>query len=92
MMPPTLPGLSGVLKVRQREPDCARRASRLLLTLILLTWSFAAVAVEAAPIDFKRLAMIGFTVSDMDRSVAFYSDVLTLEKVADFRVWSFRSC
>jgi catechol 2,3-dioxygenase-like lactoylglutathione lyase family enzyme len=30
--------------------------------------------------------MIGFTVSDMNRSVAFYSDVLEFEKVADFRV------
>lgn len=30
--------------------------------------------------------MIGFTVSDMERSVAFYSDVLEFEKVADFRV------
>jgi catechol 2,3-dioxygenase-like lactoylglutathione lyase family enzyme len=28
--------------------------------------------------------MIGFTVADMDRSVAFYSDVLGFEKVADF--------
>jgi catechol 2,3-dioxygenase-like lactoylglutathione lyase family enzyme len=40
----------------------------------------------AAPIDIKSVAMIGFTVSDMDRSVAFYSDVLAFEKVADFEV------
>lgn len=54
--------------------------------LIMLTWSIAAVALEGAPVDVKRVAMIGFTVSDMDRSVAFYSDVLAFEKVADFRV------
>jgi catechol 2,3-dioxygenase-like lactoylglutathione lyase family enzyme len=30
--------------------------------------------------------MIGFTVADMDRSVAFYADVLAFEKVDDFRV------
>jgi catechol 2,3-dioxygenase-like lactoylglutathione lyase family enzyme len=54
--------------------------------LVMLTWSVAAVAVEGAPVDVKRVAMIGFTVSDMDRSVAFYSDVLAFEKVADFRV------
>jgi catechol 2,3-dioxygenase-like lactoylglutathione lyase family enzyme len=83
MMPPTLVGLSGVLMARQREPYWARRGGHLLLTVLLLAWS---VAVEAAPVDVKRLAMIGFTVSDMDRSVAFYSDVLTFEKVADFRV------
>jgi catechol 2,3-dioxygenase-like lactoylglutathione lyase family enzyme len=39
-----------------------------------------------APIDIKRVAMIGFTVADMDRSVAFYSDVLAFEKVADVEV------
>ena len=37
-------------------------------------------------IAVQRVAMIGFTVSDMDRSVSFYSDVLAFEKVADFQV------
>lgn len=41
---------------------------------------------EAAPIEVKRMATIGFTVSDMDRSAAFYSDALSFEKVADFRI------
>jgi catechol 2,3-dioxygenase-like lactoylglutathione lyase family enzyme len=61
-------------------------ATRLLLTLVLLTSPLAAVAAERAPIGIERVAMIGFTVGDMDRSVAFYSDVLGFEKVADFRV------
>lgn len=39
---------------------------------------------KTPPFDVKRLATIGFTVSDMDRSIAFYSDVLGFEKVADF--------
>ncbi len=86
MMPPTPAGSSPVLMVRQRGPSWARPPVFLLLTLILMTRSVAAVAVEPAPVEVKRLAMIGFTVSDMDRSVAFYSDVLTFEKVADFRV------
>ena len=34
----------------------------------------------------QRVAMIGFTVADIDRSVSFYSDVLSFEKVADFQV------
>jgi catechol 2,3-dioxygenase-like lactoylglutathione lyase family enzyme len=34
----------------------------------------------------QRVAMIGFTVSDMERSVSFYSDVLSFEKLADFQV------
>jgi catechol 2,3-dioxygenase-like lactoylglutathione lyase family enzyme len=59
---------------------------RVLLTLTLLTWSLAATALERAPVEVERVAMIGFTVADMDRSVAFYSEVLSFEKVADFRV------
>ncbi|MEZ5788048.1 MAG: VOC family protein [Xanthobacteraceae bacterium] len=39
---------------------------------------------ETPPFDVKRLATIGFTVSDMERSIAFYSEVLGFEKVADF--------
>ncbi len=34
----------------------------------------------------QRVAMIGFTVADIDRSVNFYSDVLAFGKVADFRI------
>lgn len=63
-----------------------RRPVLLLLTVVMLTWSVAAAPLEGAPVDVKRVAMIGFTVSDMDRSVAFYSGVLAFEKVADFRV------
>jgi catechol 2,3-dioxygenase-like lactoylglutathione lyase family enzyme len=36
----------------------------------------------------QRVAMIGFTVADIDRSVSFYSDVLSFEKLADFQVAS----
>ncbi len=39
---------------------------------------------QAPPIEVERVAMIGFTVSNMDRSVAFFSDVLGFERVADF--------
>jgi catechol 2,3-dioxygenase-like lactoylglutathione lyase family enzyme len=86
MTAPTPAGSSGILMEHRREPSWVRRSVRLLLTLILMTWSIAAVAREGAPVEVERLAMIGFTVSDIDRSVAFYSDVLMFEKVADFRV------
>jgi catechol 2,3-dioxygenase-like lactoylglutathione lyase family enzyme len=61
----------------------ASRAAFAIVAIVLSTWPAASIA---GPSDVQRLAMIGFTVSDMDRSVAFYSDVLTFEKVADFRV------
>jgi catechol 2,3-dioxygenase-like lactoylglutathione lyase family enzyme len=61
----------------------ARRAIGILLTALTLAWS---VAAAGAPIDVKRVATIGFTVADMDRSVAFYADVMAFEKVDDFRL------
>ncbi len=38
------------------------------------------------PITVQSIAAVGFTVSDMDRSVAFYRDVLTFEPVSDVEV------
>jgi catechol 2,3-dioxygenase-like lactoylglutathione lyase family enzyme len=58
-----------------------------LLALVLaLAWTAPALALEATPIAVKRVAMIGFTVSDMERSVAFYEKVLNFEKVDEVDV------
>jgi len=38
------------------------------------------------PVTVQSIAAVGFTVSDMDRSVAFYRDVLTFEPVSDVEV------
>lgn len=62
----------------------ARCLAATVLVLACLTGT--AAAREAEPIDVSRVAMIGFTVSDMDRAIAFYTGVLDFEKVADFRV------
>jgi catechol 2,3-dioxygenase-like lactoylglutathione lyase family enzyme len=53
------------------------RLARLLCSLILVV---TAAAGEVVPI---AVGPIGFTVAEMDRSVAFFRDVLTFEKVAD---------
>lgn len=65
-----------------------RQAHLALVVLVLLcvVWLSPASARDAAPISVESVAMIGFTVSDMDRAVSFYADVLGFEKVADFRV------
>ncbi len=36
--------------------------------------------------DVERLKMIGFTVADIDRETAFFTKVLSFEKVSEFRV------
>ncbi|MGH9812918.1 MAG: VOC family protein, partial [Candidatus Acidiferrales bacterium] len=54
-----------------------------LLALVLLA---AFAPAQAAPL-VTGVDSIAITVSDIDRSVAFYSEVLTFEKVSDVEVW-----
>ncbi len=64
-----------------------RRTRPLVAALVvLLCLGGVAAARENGPIAVSRVAMIGFTVADMDRSVDFYTRVLGFEKVADFRL------
>lgn len=58
----------------------------LVSIFLVAAWTAPTVALEGVVAPVKRLAMIGFTVSDMDRSIAFYEKVLTFEKVSDTQV------
>jgi len=59
-----------------------RVATRVALVLLLL----AAPAASAASTLAGSVDSVGITVSDMDRSVAFFTDVLDFEKVSDVEV------
>ncbi len=61
----------------------------LALCLYLSTTLLPTAALAQAPLTPAVIAVdsIGITVSDMDRSVEFYSKVLTFEKVSDVEVW-----
>jgi catechol 2,3-dioxygenase-like lactoylglutathione lyase family enzyme len=48
--------------------------------------SAAAAQRKPASVVVRDVTSVGFTVSDMERSVAFFHDVLTFEKVADVEV------
>jgi catechol 2,3-dioxygenase-like lactoylglutathione lyase family enzyme len=56
--------------------------------LVALAWAGATLAltgaVHAQPV--RAVEAVGMTVSDMDRSVRFFTDVLTFEKVSDVEV------
>lgn len=52
----------------------------------LLSTQHSALAAAEPPVAVQSVAAVGFTVSDMDRSVAFYRDVLTLRLVSDVEV------
>lgn len=56
--------------------------AHLVVILLVASWSAPTAAFEGTAAQVKRVAMIGFTVSDMERSVAFYERVLGFEKVA----------
>src|SRR5262245_36514814 len=52
----------------------------------LITASAAGPASAGAPLPVKAVGAIGFTVSDMTRAIAFYTDVLPFTKVSDHEV------
>ncbi len=61
----------------------------LFLYLLLVTCSVQLALTMPAGADqpvVSAVAAIGITVADMDRSVAFYSDVLTFKKISDVEV------
>ena len=71
-----------------------RKISLLGLVVVALLFSATPQAQQSAPPHpvpvVKAVESIGMTVADMDRSVEFYSKVLTFEKVSDVEVWGER--
>ena len=65
-----------------------RCSARFLLSSLLLLALFAVglVAAQQSSPVVTAVDSVGFTVSDMDRSVEFFSKVLTFEKISDVEV------
>ncbi|MDH3497551.1 MAG: VOC family protein [Gemmatimonadota bacterium] len=59
---------------------------QLLLLLALLAGTAPAAHLRAQVATVRSVDAVGFTVSDMDRSVAFFTHVLTFAKVSDVEV------
>ncbi len=55
-----------------------------LVVVILLPWAWSAALGQPL---VKAVGAIGMTVSDIDRSVEFFSRVLSFEKVSDVELW-----
>ncbi len=63
---------------------------QLLATALALVFCLAlapAAWAQSAPAVVTAVDSVSITVSDMDRSVAFFTDVLTFERVSDVEVW-----
>lgn len=63
-----------------------KRLQSCLIVSLSLTLCHLSLAAAESPVVVQSVAAVGFTVSDMDRSVAFYRDVLTFRPVSDLEV------
>src|SRR5262245_55782046 len=64
----------------------SRSGSRVVLAIALVL-ALAAYSGQAAAPLVTRVATVGFTVSDLDRSVGFFTDVLTFEREGEREVF-----
>jgi catechol 2,3-dioxygenase-like lactoylglutathione lyase family enzyme len=58
----------------------------LIVAVVLHLSAMQVLAGESRPASVTAVGSIGFTVSEMDRSVAFYSDVLAFKPISDVEV------
>ena len=78
---------SGSRRLEAKSKHCGASASRLRLCLIFLHFYFLIFNCSAALAQLvKSVDAVGMTVSDMDRSVEFFSKVLAFGKVSDIEV------
>jgi catechol 2,3-dioxygenase-like lactoylglutathione lyase family enzyme len=66
-----------------------RKALPALLLILVAVVAFLGAQAQETPdsATVKQVGAIGLVVSDMDRSISFYSDVLTFEKLSDAEVF-----
>ena len=58
-----------------------------VLALFATNASAQTVAGTPANVTVSRVESVGFTVSDMDRAIEFYTRVLPFEKISDVEIW-----
>lgn len=73
-----------------RGPQIERRIPKkifVLLLLVLIGLRVSSLAAGSGQAPVAEVRGVGFTVSDLDRAVEFYTNVLTFEKVSEAEVW-----
>ena len=68
------------------KPDSFKLIACLAVTTVFLTMPVLARQANGRPVAVQSVAAVGFTVADMDRSIAFYRDVLTFKQVGNVEV------
>ncbi len=69
------------------ENCCNRKGFPLGWLMIGIAMFVALMSGKAFPQAVQKVESVGFTVSDMDRAIDFYTRVLSFEKVSDKEVW-----
>ncbi len=64
-----------------------RKGTRYAVLWLLAGLLAGSLTAQAQQIAVTAVDAVGMTVSDLDRSVEFYSDVLSFEKVSEVEVW-----
>ena len=77
----------GFVSTLRLIPSCTIFTICLLLLLGLWAQTSRTQQVSPSPVRVKTVDVIGMTVSDIDRAVDFYSNVLSFEKISDVEVW-----
>jgi hypothetical protein len=73
-------------KSQKKKTKKRRGVSRLSLRLLILHFTFLLFTSTALAQLVKSVDTVGVTVSDIDRSVEFFSNALSFEKVSDIEV------
>src|SRR5690242_12195655 len=67
--------------------NCGRKDFPLGWLIIGIALFVALLSGKALPQTVQKVESVGFTVSDMDKAIDFYTRVLSFEKVSDKEVW-----
>ena len=69
------------------KENCCGKGFPLGWLIIGIAFFLAFLSGKAFPQAVQRIESVGFTVSDMDKAIDFYTRVLPFEKVSDTEVW-----
>jgi catechol 2,3-dioxygenase-like lactoylglutathione lyase family enzyme len=73
--------------MRNINVNCRKKGFPIGWLIIGIGIFFALMSGKAFPQSVQKVESVGFTVSDMDKAIDFYTRILPFEKVSDKEVW-----
>jgi len=75
-----------IKNVKLKNPESFRRPSGFVLLSLIFNFYFLIFNSSSLAQLVKSVEAVGMTVADMDRSIEFFSKVLSFEKISDVEV------